>query len=62
MGGQLLGEIGEAEDERAGGGRVDAAAGDALGFVTDGRGGGTQRPLVKGLEKLRCGWVGRRSS
>ena len=37
MGGQLLGEIGEAEDQRAGGRRVDAAGGDGARLVADGR-------------------------
>src|SRR4029079_3696105 len=46
MGGQFLGKIGEAEDQRAGGRGVDAAAGDVLRLVADGRRGG--RPAAPG--------------
>ena len=55
MGGKFLGEIGEAEDERAGGGRVDAAGGDGAGLVADGRRrAGSKRPFLK-LPRRCCG-------
>ena len=47
MGRQLLREIGEAEDQRAGGRRVDAAAAMARASPPTGGGGGAKRPFLK---------------
>ena len=48
MGRQLLREIGEAEDERAGRGGVDAAGGDGARFGADGRVGGDEAAVLEG--------------
>ena len=52
MGRQFLREIGETEDQRAGGGRVDAAGGDGARFAADGRLGRREAAVLEGAAAL----------
>src|SRR5206468_6136157 len=53
MGGQLLGKIGEAEEERPRRRRVDAAGGDGLGFVANGRRSWHEPAVLEASSALR---------